>query len=167
MAVGDNIKKYRELRGFSVDDLAELTGIKRANIYNWEAHKHKPDIDSLITLSKRLDITINELLGENITPVQNGSDNKEKTLGPSESLRVIQEALEEGSEYRIVPKTILNGEYRIFPKSELDLRAQELEERRRERQETIDAKNALIKALEDEIAELRSRISMSPNQTKQ
>lgn len=90
-----------------------------------------------------------------------------------EPLKLLQDALAEGSDYRVIPKTILDGEYRIFPKSEIEQRTKELEARskeqedlRRERIETIDAKNKLIKRLEDEIAELRAGKPVTPQSTQ-
>lgn len=105
-----------------------------------------------------------------ITDEEKRSDNK----GNPDLLQVLQSALAEGSDYRLIPKTILDGEYRIFPKSEIEQRMKELEARakdlediRRERMETLDAKNKLIKKLEDEIAELRSQKPVATPQRAQ
>lgn len=89
---------------------------------------------------------------------------------PKDLLIVLQDILAEQSDYRIIPKTVLDGEYRLLPKSEIEHRAKELESRlkelddiREERRQTIEAKNKLIKRLEDEIAELRgARNSVAP-----
>lgn len=105
-----------------------------------------------------------------ITRAEKGSDNKGNPLGEqARTLKLLQDALSEGSDYRVIPKTILDGEYRIFPKSEMEQRARELEAQlkqqediRRERIETLDAKNKLIKKLEEEIAELRASKSVAP-----
>jgi plasmid maintenance system antidote protein VapI len=65
-----------------------------------------------------------------------------------QSRRLLQIA-KKTTEYAFVPKTILEGEYRIELQSEL-------EDRRKERAETAELYKKLIKKLEDEIAELRA-----------
>lgn len=89
---------------------------------------------------------------------------------PKDLLTALQDILAEQSDYRIIPKTVLDGEYRLLPKSEIEHRAKELESRlkelediREERKQTIEAKNKLIKRLEDEVAELRgARNAIAP-----
>jgi hypothetical protein len=107
---------------------------------------------------------------ENHTSVQNGSDNKENPLGDTD---LFQRVVRVGTtEYVVLPKTVLDGEYRISSSLDLEQRAKELDARtkeqedlRRERIETIDAKNKLIKRLEDEIAYLRARKSVASKGT--
>ena len=74
--------------------------------------------------------------------------------------------LEKLSDYRFVPKTVLDGEYRIMPKSELEQRSKELEQKAKEyedlrlaRLDTINALNKVIQVYENEIAGLRSQLA--------
>lgn len=97
-----------------------------------------------------------------ITPVQNQAAVAGNAMTAKDLLVVLQDVLAERSDYRIIPKTVLDGEYRLLPLSEIEHRAKELESRtkelediREERKQTLEAKNKLIKRLEDEIAELR------------
>lgn len=79
-----------------------------------------------------------------LTSVDKASDNKEK---PPES--IYRDLVESNSEYRLVPKIILDN-YEIIPKRELEERAAIV-------REALDAKNYAIAQLEKEIASLRSR----------
>lgn len=111
-----------------------------------------------------------DILIKNSTDGENEATVAQKApLTAVDLLAVLQDVLAERSDYRIIPKTVLDGEYRLLPKSEIEQRAKELESRtkelediRRERIETMDAKNKLIKRLEDEVAELRSRNPITP-----
>lgn len=89
MALGENIKRIRELRKMSVDDLADKMGIGRAGIYKWESNETKPGLDSLIDLSKALDVTIDELVNENHTSVDKASDIKKKELTTENQLLLL------------------------------------------------------------------------------
>ena len=72
---------------------------------------------------------------------------KEKLKSPEE---IYRDLVENNSDYRLVPKTILDEEYRIILKSEIDSKEKML-------WEVIGAKNLLIAQLEKEITELRMR----------
>lgn len=66
---------------------------------------------------------------------------------------------EDKTSYKFIPKTILDGEYRIFLKSEIDSKERLL-------YEVIEAKNGLIEALKNEIVDLRGKTEMSSVQSK-
>lgn len=108
-----------------------------------------------------------EVFIEKHTLVQEGSDNKEITKE-----EVYRELIEANSNYSIIPRTVLDGEYRIVAKSELDLKDQELkqriqeyQDRKNERQDTIDALKLVIKTYEEEIARLRAGKAVAPQKT--
>jgi len=73
--VQKNIKKYRENKGITQEQMAEALNVTRQAISNWETGRTEPDIDTLQRLSDYLGITIEELIyGEkqsNITNVTN------------------------------------------------------------------------------------------------
>jgi hypothetical protein len=64
-------------------------------------------------------------------------------------ITIYRDLVEAKSEYRLIPKTILQEEYRIMLKSEIDQRQQMYKE-------VIEAKNILIETLKDEIKSLRT-----------
>ncbi|MES9700921.1 helix-turn-helix transcriptional regulator [Bacillus sp. JJ927] len=65
MSVGQQLKKLRESKGFSQEDVAKKIGVTRQAVYKWENDKSFPDIDNLILLSEMFNITLDELIKGN------------------------------------------------------------------------------------------------------
>lgn len=94
------------------------------------------------------------------------SDYKQKPSGgKADSIAVLREVLEEGTEYRIIPKTVLEGEYRIMPKKELDKYERQfdkIDERTKialsAKDEVIQMKDELLKDRDQKIREREDRI---------
>lgn len=54
--VGNNIEKFRTIRGFSQDDLALITGYNRAYIRNMENGQQRINLDTVALLAQSLDV---------------------------------------------------------------------------------------------------------------
>jgi len=65
--IGNNIRKYRELAGFSQKELAEKLGVTNTRLSNWEQGTNNPPADFLGKICVTLDISASELLGLNIS----------------------------------------------------------------------------------------------------
>jgi len=66
MTLGERIKNYRQRIGLSQEELAEKLNVSRQAITKWENDSGIPDIDNLISLSKVMKISLDELvMGEN------------------------------------------------------------------------------------------------------
>ena len=50
--IGSRIRKYREERGLSQKQLAELIGVKNNRVSNWEQGLNRPDADILAALCR-------------------------------------------------------------------------------------------------------------------
>ena len=61
--IGTKIRKYRELKGISQKELANLIGVSNSRISNWENGINRPDADILAELCKALSVSPSELLG--------------------------------------------------------------------------------------------------------
>jgi len=61
--LGNNIKKYRELKGLTQKQLADAIGKSKNVISNWENGLNKPDADTIENLLWVLDVDANTLLG--------------------------------------------------------------------------------------------------------
>ncbi|MBW4083567.1 LexA family transcriptional regulator [Paenibacillus sp. S150] len=59
--VGKNIKKYRDIRNYSLQILAEKVGITKKTVQRYENGEHKFDMDRLRDLAAALDVTVNQL----------------------------------------------------------------------------------------------------------
>ena len=58
------LKEIRTLRGLSLLDLANLSGVTESTISRIENHKQEPRPSSMRKLAKALDVTVAELWGE-------------------------------------------------------------------------------------------------------
>ncbi|PGZ46677.1 transcriptional regulator [Bacillus cereus] len=65
MSLGEQLKKLRESKGFSQEDVAKKIGVTRQAVYKWENDKSCPDIDNLILLSEMYNVTLDELIKGN------------------------------------------------------------------------------------------------------
>lgn len=66
MQLGKHIKQLRHEKSLSQEKLAEMVYVSRQTISNWECDKSYPDINSLVLLSQVLDVTIDQLIKEDI-----------------------------------------------------------------------------------------------------
>lgn len=80
MNFSKQLKKYRELHGFSQEILAEKIYVTRQTISKWENDKSYPDIHNLLALSILFDITLDELVKGDMEIMKNvvGNENLEK-----------------------------------------------------------------------------------------
>lgn len=158
MALHDNIKRIRELKGLSVQGLADRMDIDKAGIYKWEDGSTIPGGKKLTAIAEALGVTVNDLLAENITPVANEPAIKEKEARARETF--YREFFEGNNEYSLLPKKILN-EYDMYPKTDIEART-------KERADAIDAFKKLIAHYEQEIEDLRLRLNIvtPPQNTK-
>ncbi|MBO5353189.1 MAG: helix-turn-helix domain-containing protein [Lachnospiraceae bacterium] len=62
MTLGERVKKYRQMAGLSQEGLAEKLNVSRQAITKWESDSGIPDIDNLISLSKVMGISLDELV---------------------------------------------------------------------------------------------------------
>ncbi len=60
--LGSNLKKARIRRGLSQVDLAREVGVTQSAIYYYEAGTKIPSLAILITISRVLDVTLDELV---------------------------------------------------------------------------------------------------------
>lgn len=59
-----NIKRLRQRRGLTQEELAEKLHVTRQAVSNWETGKNQPDIELLKTLAETFEVDVTELLYE-------------------------------------------------------------------------------------------------------
>jgi transcriptional regulator with XRE-family HTH domain len=65
MEIGHNIRKYREMRGLTLPDLAIQAGVSKAFLWEIETGKSKrPGAEVLFRISEALGVAITDLLGK-------------------------------------------------------------------------------------------------------
>ena len=69
MKLGDKILKLRKKKGYSQEELADIIKVSRQTISNWELNETTPSVNELKLLSKEFDISIDELVDNDIKNV--------------------------------------------------------------------------------------------------
>lgn len=64
MEIGSKLKKARNIKGITQEQAAELLGVSRQTISNWENDKSYPDIMSVIKMSDIYSVSLDHLLKE-------------------------------------------------------------------------------------------------------
>ena len=64
MSIGKNIKRLREERQFTQEQIAEALGVSFQAVSSWEREEYKPDTDNLIRLAEVLDVSISSIAEE-------------------------------------------------------------------------------------------------------
>lgn len=80
MTLGERIKNYRQKVGLSQEQLAEKIKVSRQAITKWENDSGIPDIDNLISLSKVMGISLDELVMGEKENENNISDIKQSAI---------------------------------------------------------------------------------------
>ena len=66
MKLNENIDTLRKKKGYSQEYLAEKVGVSRQTISNWCLGETTPNPEQLLLLSKTLEISVDELLGNEL-----------------------------------------------------------------------------------------------------
>ncbi len=67
MSFAENLKQIRKNRGLSQEELAEIMEVSRQAISKWELGESYPEVEKLLILSKRLNISLDVLLSTDVT----------------------------------------------------------------------------------------------------
>lgn len=64
MAIGNNLKRLREMKGFSQEIVAERIGVSRQAVSKWENGTSNPSTENLIQLSKLFEVDLDALTND-------------------------------------------------------------------------------------------------------
>lgn len=67
MTLGEKIREQRTAHGLSQETLAETMGVSRQAVTKWEANQSAPSSEKLIALAKLFHISLDELIGNEVT----------------------------------------------------------------------------------------------------
>jgi len=70
MRIGDKIINIRKEHNLSQEEFAESINVSRQTVSNWENNKCYPDIETLIIISKKYNISLDDLLKNDIDMVK-------------------------------------------------------------------------------------------------
>lgn len=69
----DRIRKLREEKGLTQEELAKILGISRATLASWETGRREPDFETTSKIAEFFGVSIDYLLGRTNNPAPNGS----------------------------------------------------------------------------------------------
>ena len=72
MSFGENLQLLRKKNQLSQEGLAEMLGVSRQAVSKWELGEGYPEVDKLLLLSKKLNVSLDSLLGGENTRVVSG-----------------------------------------------------------------------------------------------
>lgn len=78
MKFNERLKAYRKKAGLSQEQFASALNVKQYNVSDYEVGRSEPSIELLIKIAKILEISIDELLGNDNAPLS--VEGKEKNL---------------------------------------------------------------------------------------
>ena len=76
MEIGSQIRRYRERDQFSQEELAAKIYVSRQTISNWENNRSYPDIQNLMLLSVLFNVSLDELVNEDVDVMKKEIDRK-------------------------------------------------------------------------------------------
>ena len=114
--VGRNIRRFREAKGLTQEQLAERLCVTRQAVSNWENEKTQPDIDTLHKIAQVLEVSVEELIyGENKTIVNhNVTKNIRKGLSFGAGLAMVISYVNWGSVGWAIFHGLLNWFYVLY-----------------------------------------------------
>ena len=77
--IGTRIRKYREDRGLSQKELAQLIDVSNSRVSNWEQGINRPDADILAAICTALNVSPSELLDVRLS-ADNLNDQERKVI---------------------------------------------------------------------------------------
>ena len=69
MNIGKRFQLYRRRKHLTQKEAAKLIGVKSYQLANYESNRSEPSIKVLVAMSKTYQISIDQLLGNNIKPL--------------------------------------------------------------------------------------------------
>jgi len=64
MSIGSNIKRLREERKLTQEQVAEMLDVSFQAVSSWERDEYRPDIDNLLRLAEKLDVSLSSIVEE-------------------------------------------------------------------------------------------------------
>lgn len=88
MSFGENLQAIRKQNQLSQEGLAEMLGVSRQAVSKWELGEGYPEVDKLLILSKKLNISLDSLLGGEKTAIseEGRSSDTIRIISPNEGV---------------------------------------------------------------------------------
>lgn len=76
----NNIKRYRKLRKITQKELAEALDVTHSSVSAWEIGKNSIDMDRLNQICKVLDVSLSDILSDNVDAEQFQKDEENRKI---------------------------------------------------------------------------------------
>lgn len=84
----ENLKKIRKERNLSQEELAEMLEVSRQAVSKWEAGKGYPEVEKLLEISGKLDVSLDDLMGTGKSTGRSRQDGRITIISPHENVIV-------------------------------------------------------------------------------
>ena len=103
MSFGENLQNIRKKNQLSQEGLAEMLGVSRQAVSKWELGEGYPEVEKLMLLSKKLNISLDSLLvGENVAATSENSKPSDtiRIFSPNEGVTISTSKVTRSQEYK-------------------------------------------------------------------
>ena len=80
MSFAENLKQIRKERGLTQENLAEIMDVSRRAVSKWEQGDGYPEIEKLLILASRLNVSLDSLMSEEVSKNNCTADNVTGTI---------------------------------------------------------------------------------------
>lgn len=120
MSFAENLQTIRKKNRLTQEQLAELLGVSRQAVSKWEQGDGYPEVEKLLVLSKKLNISLDSLMGSDISGgiSENGSSGEIRITSPNEGVIITTSKVMRSQEF----KTGRNGpKYALYASDKNDM----------------------------------------------
>ena len=103
MSFKDNLKTIRKENYISQEDLAEMLGVSRQAVSKWELGEGYPEVDKLLIISKKLNVSLDRLMGDEdikVSEEKKGTPGAIRIISPNEGVIVNASMVSRSPQFR-------------------------------------------------------------------
>ena len=103
MSFKDNLKTIRKENYISQEDLAEMLGVSRQAVSKWELGDGYPEVDKLLIISKKLNVSLDRLMGDEdikVSEEKKGTPGAIRIISPNEGVIVNASMVSRSPQFR-------------------------------------------------------------------
>lgn len=111
----NRIKYYRKRSGMNQQRLADLMRVSRSTVAMWETNKNQPDADTLCSLSKIFNVSLDELIESPVTTIKQYNMVNSINESPNSSVTVSEELTVQEKELVTIYRSLtIEQQYRLL-----------------------------------------------------
>lgn len=121
MSFAENLQTIRKKNRLTQEQLAELLGVSRQAVSKWEQGDGYPEVEKLLVLSKKLNISLDSLMGSDISggiSANGGSSGEIRITSPNEGVIISTSKVTRSQEYKTGRK---GPKYALFASDKNDM----------------------------------------------